>query len=834
MWGLGVGWMLTALRNFRYAARQWRNSPGFALTAILTLAVGIGGTVAMFSVFEAVLLRPLPFKDAGQLISIHERSDQDTHELRVGAPDVLIFQRESKAFSGVAGFIAGSYELTGAGSPLQARAERASASLFPTLGVEPVLGRTFTQHEDENSIPVAVISYALWKDRFQADRSILGSTIDLDRRPYTIIGVMPRNFEFPLDAGRLSHRDLWIPLSLTPTEKDSEGVSFDFSILARLKPGVTKVQAQQDIDRVVSAIDAQFPLMARIGLHASFRTLKDETIYKAQSLLRILLGAVGLMLLIACVNLANLLLVRSAGRKREFGLRLALGAASRAMFWQVISESLMLSVAGGIAGIALAVLLVRATVTILPDSLPRLGEIGINWPVLVFAALLAGLTGLVCGLVPAFASIRNDVLNSLRDGGVNTGQSQAQHRTRNALVILEIALAMVLLAGSGLLLRSLARMLSVDPGFEPAHVLKASLSLPAHEYSTQQKVDDFFNELQRKLEALPGVKSVGFSSNIPVVGQNSGRLIAPEGYVKSSGEGWIIASNYLVHGSYFEALHIPLIRGRYFNSSDDRQGAPLVTVISQTLAKKYFAGKDPVGMHIKVGASYATSPLPPITIVGVIGDIKQGSLDTATVPQMYEPVSQAAGDLGSYGAMIGVIGGLDVVIRTMAEPSAVGEDFTKTVRQLDPRLAISEMHTMEEVVAATQSPRRFNTVILTAFATIALLLSLLGIYGTMAYTVAERNREIAIRMAVGASRESVLVAVLKNALVVTVVGVLVGLILAGTLTRLAASLLFDVKPFDFVALVSAVTTLLLSSIIAAGLPAKRAASVEPMQLLRFE
>src|SRR5579864_1190233 len=350
--------MQTPLRNFRYAIRQLRNSPGFALSAILTLTLGIGGTVAVFSVFEAVLLRPLPFKAPDRLVSIHERSDQDTHELQVSAPDVLTFARESKAFSGVAGFISAAYELTGVGSPFEAQAERVSASLFPTLGVEPMLGRTFSQHEDNSSVPVAVISYTLWNERFQADRNILGGTIDLDRRPYTVIGVMPRNFEFPLDAGRLSHRDVWIPLSLTPTEKDSEGSSFDFSVVARLKPGVTSAQAQQDIDRVISVIDTQYPGMARIGLHAFFRPLKEETTRNSQSLLRILLGAVGLILLIACVNLANLLLVRAAGRKREFGLRLALGAASRAMFWQVISESLMLSFIGGIAGMALVIVLV--------------------------------------------------------------------------------------------------------------------------------------------------------------------------------------------------------------------------------------------------------------------------------------------------------------------------------------------------------------------------------------------------------------------------------------------------------------------------------------------
>jgi putative ABC transport system permease protein len=825
--------MPTAFRNLRYAIRQLRNSPGFALTAILTLAVGIGSTVAVFSVVEAVLLRPLPFKDPAKLVSIHERSDQDTHELRVGAPDVLIFQRESKAFSGVAGHIAGMFELTGAGAPFEALAQRASASLFPTLGVDPILGRTFTPQEDDNGVPVAVISYTLWKDRFQSERNALGHTIDLDRRPYTVIGVMPRNFEFPLDAGRLSHRDLWIPLSLTPTEKSSEGASFDFSVVARLKADVTTAQAQQDIDRMVTAIDAQYPGMARIGLHAYFRTLQDETTHNAKPLLHILLGAVGLILLIACVNLANLLLVRAAGRKREFGLRLALGAASRAMFWQLIGESLLLSAIGGIAGTFLVIVLVRTASAILPNSLPRLGEIGISWPVLTFAAISTGITGLICGFVPALTSMRTNVLDSLRDGSLSTGQGRTQHRTRSALVALEIAMAMVLLAGSGLLLRSLAHMLAVDPGFEPAHALKASLSLPAHEYSTQQKVDNFFDELQRRLETLPGVKSAGFSSNIPVVGQNSGRLIAPEGYVKSSGEGWIIASNYLVHGNYFEAMHIPLERGRFFNPSDDRPGAPLSVVISESLAKKYFAGKDPIGMHIKVGPSFE-APMPPMTIIGVVGDIKQASLDVATVPEMYEPLSQAAGDLGSYGAMIGVVGGLNVVIRATGDPLAVSEAFTKTVRQLDPLLAISEMHTMDEVVAATESPRRLNTAILTAFATIALLLSLLGIYGTMAYTVTERNREIAIRMAVGASRESVLVGVLKNALTVTAVGVVAGLLLTGALTRAVESLLFDVKPLDVFVISGAVATLLISSTLAAWLPAKRAASVEPMQLLRFE
>jgi putative ABC transport system permease protein len=825
--------MKPLLRDVSYAIRQLRQSPGFALTAVLILTVGIGGTVAVFSVVEAVLLRPLPFKDSGRLISLHERSELDSHELRITAPAVLLFQRENKTFSGLAGFISSAYELTGAGSPFEARAERVSASLFPALEAEPMLGRTFTQQEDENAIPVAVISFALWEERFNSDRNVLGQTIDLDRRSYTVVGVMPRNFEFPLDAGRLSHRDLWVPMSFTPVEKESEGTNFDYSAVARLKPGVTLAQAQQDVDRMISLVEVQYPADQRIGLHGYFLTLKDETVRQARPLLRILLGAVGLLLLIACVNLANLLLVRAAGRKREFGVRLALGAGRRAVLRQLVTESFLLSVFGGLAGTAVAVLLVRASIAGLPDALPRFSEIGISWATLVCAAILTGVTGLVCGVASGFESMQTNVLDSLRDGSHGSGPGRVQSRTRSALVMAEVGLAMLLLVASALLLRSFAKTLAVDPGFEPTHALTASLSLPVHDYPTQRRVNSFFAELQRRLEAVPGVKSVGFGSNIPVIGQNSGRLIAPEGYVKASGEGWIIASNYLVEGNYFEGMHIPLIRGRYFGAADDQPKAPLTVVISESLANKYFRGKDPIGMRIKVGPSFA-SPMPAMTIVGVVGDIKQGALDQPTVPQMYEPLSQAAADLGSFGAMIGVAGTMNVVMRTTGNPTALIGDFTQVVHQLDPLLAISHLHTMNEVIAATESSRKFNTAIITSFAAIALTLSVLGIYGTMAYSVGQRAREIAIRMAVGATPEHVLLRTLRSALAMTATGIAAGLVLSVALTKLLSSLLFNVRPLDGIAIGGAVSVLLACSTLAAWLPARRAAAIEPMRVLRLE
>jgi putative ABC transport system permease protein len=829
----GLPFLEAVLIDVRYGLRQLLKAPAFAATAILTLAVGIGGMTAAFSVVEAVLLRPLPFKDSGRLISLHEWVREDPHEFNVTAPDVLIFQRESKAFSGEGGYVGAGYDVTGAGAPFHAAAERVTASLFPVLGIDPLLGRTFTQREDGNAAPVTVISYSLWRERFQGDPGVLGKTIDLDRRPYTIIGVMPRDFEFPLEAGRLSRRDLWVPMSFTPVEKNSEGSNYDYGLVARVRPGVSTAQAQTDVDRVIAGIEPGFEAKAGLHVQGYFRTLKEETVRNARPLLNILLGAVSLIMLIACVNIANLLLVRAASRRREFGVRLALGAARRMVLRQLLTESLLLSAIGGALGVALAVLLVHAAAIYLPDSLPRLGEIAIRWPLFVAASGFAGMTGLLCGVAPALAGMRTDVLDSLRDGSRAAGQGRSQYNLQSILVTLEIALAMLLLVASGLLLRSFAKMLETDPGFQPQHVLTASLSLPGRDYPTQQKVDAFYAELQRRIETLPGVMTVGFSSNIPIIGQRGGRLLTPEGHVRSAGEGFLIASTYLVQGNYFQALRIPLIRGRYLEDRDQQAGAPLVSLISQSFAETYFHGKDPIGLRMKVGDRF-DSPMPAITIVGVVGDVKQGALDQPTVPQMYEPISQAAAALGPMAAMLGVAGNMDVVIRTADDPTLLVPMLEKVVHQMDPLLLLSQAHTMDEIVAATESSRRFNTAILTAFAALALVLSLLGIYGVLAYAVAQRTREIAIRMALGASRKTVMLRTLRYASTVAVAGVAGGLIASIGVVHFLKSLLYGVKPLDSVTIAGAVLVLLCCSALAASIPAQRAASIDPMRTLRAE
>ena len=819
------------LDDLRFSWRQLRKSPGFALTAVLTLALGIGGVTAVFSVVQAVLVRPLPYKDPASLFSLHERFEHLFEgDANLSAPDVLIFERESNAFTGVGGFIGSSYEASGAGAPFRARAERLTASVFPVLGIEPALGRSFTQQEDETSAPVTVISYALWQERYQGNPNVLGKTIELDRRPYTIIGVMPREFQTPIGLGGLEPRDLWVPMSFTPVEKGAEADNIDYGAVARLKPGVTPAQAQQDVDRVIAIIQKKVP---EVHLRASMHSLKEDTVREVRPLLRVLLAAVVLILLIACANLANLLLVRAAGRRREFGVRLALGAARRTMLRQFLTESLLLSAVGGLVGVSLAIVLVRAAVVGLTDFLPRLNEVAVSWPVVLLAIGLTGITGVVCGLAPALASMKTEVLDSLREGTHGAGQSRGQHRLRNTLVVIEAAVAMVLLVGAGLLLRSFAKMAATDPGVETTHQMTAFLALPKQDYPTQERVNAFYSELQRRIAAIPGVRSVGFSSNIPVIGRNSSRLFAPEGYVKKPNEGWSLASNYLVAGNYFDALRIPLVAGRHFDARDEKPGAPLVAIISQSFARKYFGGRDPVGMHVKVGPSFDSS-MPSILIVGVVGDVKPNHMDEDQMVQMYEPVSQAAADLGPLAAMIGVVGDLRVVVRTAADPTGLEADFTRIVHNLDPLLAITEMQTMDEVVASTESSRRFNTVILSAFASVALLLSLLGIYGVLAYTVTEKTREIAIRMALGATREDVLRRTIGSAVALAAAGIVGGLIASTALTRFLKSLLYGVQPLDAAAIAGATVVLVVCAALAGWLPARRASAIEPMEALRNE
>ena len=819
--------------DIRHAFRRLRKAPGFTITAVLTLALAIGGVTAVFSIVESVLLRPLPFEHPESLVRLHEGIEHILEPVDLPAPDILRFARNNQTFSAVGGFVASEYELTGAGAPLHARAERVTAALFPMLGIAPIQGRNFTQNEDDNSAPVALISYALWRERFHSDPAAVGRTLDLNRRPYTIIGVMSRNFEFPLDPGRLSQRDLWVPMSFTPDEKGDEVDNFQYGAIARLKPGATLAQAQADVARMVHSEESGVASQLGIRLTSKVRPLKDETVESARPLLRVLLAAVGFVLLIACANLANLLLVRAAGRRRESGVRLALGAAGGTMLRHALAESLVLSAIGGFIGMLLAAFTVRLGSLFLPASLPRLAEISIRWPVLIGACALVGLTGLVCGLAPAISSMRTDILDALRDGD-HASAGGTQQRLRNALVVVETALALLLLVGSGLLLRSFARMLETDPGFEPQHTLTAHLSLPEHDYTSQANIDRFYTELLSRLSALPQVRYAAASSNIPVIGINSDRNYVPEGYTARGDRSWLSTSNYFIVGDYFRAMRIPLLHGRYLNASDDLPDAPVVAVVSQSLAQQTWPGQNPIGKRFQMGGK-PDSKRPFVTVVGVVGDIRQGALDRDIYPQMYEPLSQLQRQFQpEVAGLIGTRGDMHLVISTTGDPSALATGIDKTVHQLDPLLAVENIQTMDTVLSSTEAPRRFNTLALTSFAAVALLLALLGIGGVLAYTVSERTREIAIRMALGATREDVLRRILRSALMLTGAGIALGLAASLWLTRFLESLLYGVKPLDLTAFLGAVFVLLACALLAGWLPARRAASIDPMQTLRSE
>jgi len=503
------------------------------------------------------------------------------------------------------------------------------------------------------------------------------------------------------------------------------------------------------------------------------------------------------------------------------------------MLRYALLESLLLSVLGGFFGIVIASVVVHLSSVILPASLPRIAEISVNWSVLLFACAIICGTGILCGLAPAFASMKTNVLDALRDGG-HTSAGGAQHRLRGAFVMVETALAMLLLVGSGLLLRSFARMLETDPGFQPQHVLTAHLSLPQQDYPAQEKIDSFYAEALRRLSVLLQVKFAAASSNIPVVGINSDRSYVPEGYTGRRGHLWLSTSNYFVMGDYFRAMRIPLVRGRYFTPTDNQPDRPLVAIVSQSLAQQAWPGQDPVGKRFQMGGT-AGSKRPWVTVVGVVADIRQGALDKGVYPQMYEPFAQFQRQYEpEVQKEIGTHSDMYLVLNTTGDPSALAASLEKTVHQLDPLLAVQNIQTMDTIVSSTEAPRRFNTFTLTAFATLALLLSLLGIYGVLAYAVNERQREIAIRMALGATRESVLGRVLRTALTLAGIGIVAGLAASLWLTRFLESLLYGVKPLDTAAFAGAVIVLLACAALAGWLPARRAASVEPMQVLRAE
>jgi predicted permease len=623
-------------------------------------------------------------------------------------------------------------------------------------------------------------------------------------------------------------------MSFTPNETSSGGeANWSFSMVGRLKPGITRAQAESDAERVAQETMRNYPpFMASLHIRAVVRSLHEETVEQARLLVRTLFLAIVVVLLIACANLAGLLLVRAIRRRREVAVRLALGASAGVLLRQAILESLVLSVSGGLLGLILAATALRVGVSWLPETLPRIKEIGLDWQVISFAIILAVFTGLVCGLAPAFAALRTSVNETLKEGG-RTGTAGGGHaRLRSALVVGEIAIALVLLVASGLLLRSFEKMREVNLGFRPDHILAAAYSLPQKQYPTQAAVDGFNEELVRRLQQVPGVKSVGLTSFLPASGNNSNTAFHVDGYVPPPGAGMSLATIVTVNGDYLQAMGIPLLEGRFFTPADTAN-TQLVVIVNHKLAEHYWPGSSPLGKRLRLGTPETQTPW--MTIVGEVADVKEASPDAPTKEQYYQPIEQFEKAVGSLGSPTDINGNAGyIVMRTATEPEQTANVLRATVGSMDSQLPLTQIQSMEQTVSDSEAPRRFNTILISAFAVAAVLLAALGIYSVIAFSAALRVHEMAIRIALGSQRSGILGLVFTSAAKLAVAGCVLGLLGAAAASHLLQSLLFGVSPFDPLVLATAAAFVLMLALAASLLPAQRAASIDPIKALRAD
>ncbi|WP_348261158.1 ADOP family duplicated permease [Telmatobacter sp. DSM 110680] len=706
------------LSNFRLAFRQLSKAPGFSVAVVLMLGAGIGAATAIFSLVEGVLLRPLAFQNPERLVALGDHVGENTG-IGVTAPELVTYEKAATAFSSAGGYTHVTYELASGGTPEVIHAARMEARTFETLGVAPMLGRAFTQQEDSAHAPIAVISYAMWLNHFHRDPNVLGTSIVLDRKTYTIVGVMPREFEFPMETGRLGHAQLWVPMSLTADEvSESHAGEWRFNMVARLKDGVTVQQASQDADRVAQQIMRDFPAkLSAIRIHGAAAPLREQVVESARPLLRALFFTVLIVLMIACVNVAILMLVRAIRRRREYAVRLALGARAGAMIRDALAEGLLLSAAGGLLGLTAAAVALKSALVLLPESLPRIDAIHMDIRVAAFALLLAAVTGAICSVVPAFAAMRTNLLESLRESGrTSSGTSHAW--LRSALVVAEIAIAMILLTVCVAFVRSYQKMLAVDPGFRPDHVLVAGYQLPLEQYATGSSTQRFDREVLDRLAAKPGIVAVGMADVLPASASVPMADYTVEGVPMGA---WKMefAPFSVSSGDYFRAMGIPLTEGRYF-TREDKAGAAMVLIVNESMARHAWPGHDALGKRMHLGNP--NSGLPWATVVGVVGDTKR-SRDELAGDQYYLPTEQPASLNGSDAPdkLTNAAGGY-IVLRSALPPEQMEQTLRAAVAEVDPMLALKDVRPMVDALNNTEAPRRFNTGLIGAFALGALLL----------------------------------------------------------------------------------------------------------------
>ena len=811
--------MQTFLQDFRYAIRAMASNRAFTVVAVLVLALGIAANTVIFSVVNAVLLRALPFPDADRILMVFESDLQRHTEEAIAGANFIDWRDQNHVFESIATYREESFNLTGADRPERVPGVIATAAIFPALGVKPMLGRVF-QTEDENrgGGRVAVISRNLWERRFAADPNVAGQKLTANGEPLIVIGVMPGEFTFPEQA------ELWIPPKqvvpehvLTPnvnmaTNRDSHYLA----AIARMKPGVTFAEAKTDIDAVAARM-AELDPNNNMGRGAKLVSLRENEVGDIRATLLVLFGAVGFVLLIACANVANLLLARATTRQKEIAIRTALGATRSRLIRQLLTESIALSIAGGGLGLLLAMWGIHSIAAILPAGIYGAKNIGIDGMVLGFVLIVSLTTGLVFGLVPALQATKSDLNESLKEGGRGGTAGARRNRARGLLVVSEIALSLVLLIGAGLMIRSFIRLEQVNPGFDARNVLTMRLTLPSAQYTDIRKRASLFQQVISRIQALPGVESAAAISRLPLTPGNSGRGLVIEGVQPDSSGNGPTADYRVISPDYFRTMGISLLKGRVFTERDNTQSSDSI-VINRTMAERYWAGEDPLGKRVQVGINGN----PTLQIIGVVEDVKHLGLDSKARPEVYVPYEKDPWPF------------MTVVVRGSSDPKILAGAMRSEVWAVDGDLPIPDIKTIEQLLSDSVARRRFNMLLLAIFGGVALVLAAVGIYGVMSYSVTQRSHEIGIRMALGARQSDVLKLVVGQGMTLAFIGVGIGLVAAFALTRVMASLLYSVGATD--PLTFAVISVLLTGVAlgACFVPARRATKVDPMVALRYE
>jgi len=822
--------MSTLAKDVAYAVRMLAKSPGFTLAAILSLAIGIGANTSIFSILDALLLRPLPYQDAGRLVILWNRSPGlNITEDWFSTAQYFDIKTGHHGFEQVAIAIGGNYNLTSRGEPERVGTIRVSSNLLPMLGQSAALGRTFSADEDSPGRPAtAVLSHGMWVRHYGADPRMLGQSVTLNGVPYEVVGIMPPSFSLPREVlptlDGAEQADILLPLPL-PADAAQNRDHEDYNIMGKLKPGVSTAQAQAEMDTITARLRHDYPQIypPNGGLTFGIVPLLEQVVGDVRPSLFVLLGAVGFVLVIACANVANLLLARAVARQKEIAIRTAMGASRWRIVQQLLTESVLLSLGGGALGVLFAFWSLHWIQILGPKSVPRINDIGIDGAVLLFTFLLSLGSGALFGMAPALRISRLDVSATLQDASRGSAGTSAVwgrgNNLRRLLVVAELALCVMVLVGAGLLIRSFGRLQRVSPGFNARNVLTLELTLSGPKYKDPQAVLGTYRDLWNRVEALPGVTAAGAVTALPLSQMFEWGPITVEGRVPPPGENFINADQHIVGGHYFPAMEIPLRSGRFFNEQDNTT-SPKVVVVDEYMARQLWPDQDPIGKRIHYGGASDNEPWE--TVVGVVGRVKQYTLDADSRIVLYRPQSQ-------YPARA-----MNVVLRTDADPSALTSAVKQQIRALDNDLPLYNVRTMEQRVEESLARRRFSMLLLTLFACVALALASIGTYGVMAYLVNQGTREIGIRIALGASQMGIVRLVVWKGMALALCGVAVGLAGAFALSRLMRSLLFGVSPADPVTFVAISLLLALVTLLASYIQAHRAARIDPMVSLRYE